>query len=486
VEATLMHRGRNTLFLLVIGLALGAYVYFVEMKREPKPEAAEAARTKVFKDLDAAKIESVTVKASAGDSTTLKKTNDAWQIVAPAESAVDVSEVSSVTTNLASLESTRVVDEQPKDLAKFGLAEPRVDITFRAAGDKADRRLQLGSKTPTGGDLYAKLANEPKVFLVPSYLESSLDRTTFQLRDKTTLKFDRDKTDSLEVAAAGAPAMKFVKHGEAWTMTQPVAARTESSAVEGLVGRIASAQMKSLAAQAPDAGELGTYGLAKPAVQVTVGAGSATAGLLVGNESQDSGAYAKDASRPMVFTIEKALADDLKKGPADYRLKDLLEFRAFTGKKIEIARGGVTHAFEKKKVAPEKGPEKGTEKGADKDAGKDGKAAPAVTAVTDAVETWTQTQPAPAAGAKVDATKIDDLATKLADLRADSFVDKLPAGATTFATVSTQFDEDGKSEQVTIYQSGADYFATRANDTGALKLKAADVEAVTKALDAIK
>jgi hypothetical protein len=462
VEATLMHRGRNTFLLLVIGLALGAYVYFVEMKRELPPDPTAAARTKVFKDLDAAKIETVTVKASAGDTTTLKKTNDAWQITAPVTSAVDVSEVSSVTTNLASLESERVVDEQPKDLAKFGLAEPHVDITFRAAGDKADRRLQLGIKTPTGGDLYAKLASEPKVFLVPAYLESSLDRGTFQLRDKTTLKFDRDKTDMLEVAAADAPAMKFVKQGESWTMTQPVAARTDSSAVEGLVGRIASAQMKSMAAQEPAASDLATYGVAKPAVQVTVGAGSATAGLLVGGDSQDGGAYAKDTSRPMVFTIEKALADDLKKGPAEYRQKDLLEFRVFTGKKIELTRGGVTHAFEKKK---------------DTAAAKD---APG------AAETWTQTQPAPAAGAKVDATKIDDFAGKLADLRADSFVDKLPAGATTFATLSTQFGEDRKSEQVTIYQSGADYFATRANDAGALKLKAADVEAVTKALDAIK
>lgn len=485
-----MHRGRNTLILLVIGLALGAYVYFVEMKRELPADPAAAVRTKVFKDLDAAKIETVTVKASAGDTTTLKKTNDTWQIVAPAESAVDVSEVSGVTTNLASLESERVVEEQPKDLAKFGLAEPRVDITFRAAGDKADRRLLLGIKTPTGGDLYAKLANEPKVFLVPAYLESSLDRGTFQLRDKTTLKFDRDKTDRVEVAASGEPAMTFVKQGESWTMTKPVAARTESSSVEGLVGRIASAQMKSMAAQDPDAAALATYGLAKPAVQVTVGAGSATAGLAIGNESQDGGAYAKDGARTMVFTIEKALADDLKKGPAEYRQKDLLEFRLFTGKKIELTRGGVTHAFEKKKAAAADGGAGAGKDGKDAKAGGASDAAAAAAAgvagAAAAAETWTQTQPALAAGAKVDASKIDDLAGKLADLRADSFVDKLPAGATTFATVSTQFGEDRKSEQVTIYQSGADYFATRANDAGALKLKAADVEAVTKALDAIK
>ena len=41
--------------------------------------------------------------------------------------------------------------------------------------------------------------------------------------------------------------------------------------------------------------------------------------------------YAKDVSRPLVFTVDKTLADDLKKSPADYRLKDIFDFREFTG-----------------------------------------------------------------------------------------------------------------------------------------------------------
>ena len=84
---------------------------------------------------------------------------------------------SSITSNLATLEATRVVDENAKDLAKYGLAEPAVEVAFKAAGDKDYRRLFVGGKTPTGGDLYAKLANDSKVLLIPAYLESSLDRS---------------------------------------------------------------------------------------------------------------------------------------------------------------------------------------------------------------------------------------------------------------------------------------------------------------------
>ncbi len=35
-----MNRGRNTLVLLIVAAALGAYVYFVESKHTPASEAA--------------------------------------------------------------------------------------------------------------------------------------------------------------------------------------------------------------------------------------------------------------------------------------------------------------------------------------------------------------------------------------------------------------------------------------------------------------
>ena len=49
----------------------------------------------------------------------------------------------------------------------------------------------------------------------------------------------------------------------------------------------------------------------------------------------------------MVFTVESALADELKKPADDFRLKDLFDARSFNTTRVEIARGGQTIAFEK-------------------------------------------------------------------------------------------------------------------------------------------
>jgi hypothetical protein len=253
--------------------------------------------------------------------------------------------------------------------------------------------------------------------------------------------------------ARGEGGVTVAKQGEAWTVTAPVTARADFGAVESLLSRLTGGQMKSIVSQGADqpAKPLRELGLEPAERRVTVSAGSTAATLLLGKATPEGDVYAKDASRPVVFTVEKALADDLAKGPEDFRSKDVFGFRAFTGTRLEIARGGTTIAFEKKK---------GTEK--------------------DAVEKWTQVQPAKT----VEEAKIDDLVSKVAGLRAESFVDAVPAGAAEFARISTKFDEGKQQETVVIHKAGEDYYATRAGDAGAARLLNVAVNDIVTALEA--
>src|SRR5512139_886822 len=188
---------RSTLLLLAILVGLVGYIYFVESKKPPGPEADET-KAKVF-SVTADKIRELSAKAASGERTVLRKSGTTWQILEPAAVPADESEVSGITSSLTSLEVQRSVAQNPRDLKQYGLAQPRVEIEFKAEGDKDSKRLLLGDKTATGGNMYAKLGNEKKVFLVSGYLDSSFDRTPFDLRDKTILKFDRSKADRVEV-----------------------------------------------------------------------------------------------------------------------------------------------------------------------------------------------------------------------------------------------------------------------------------------------
>ena len=106
-----------------------------------------------------------------------------------------------------------------------------------------------------------------------------------------------------------------------WQLAAPAEPRTDAVAIDSLVTRVAGAQMKSLAPGA----DLKEYGLDKPSVTARIGTGSSHATLLIGKTGAEGTVYAKDESRPAVFTLESAIADELKKDALQYRQKDLFD-----------------------------------------------------------------------------------------------------------------------------------------------------------------
>ena len=341
-----MRGAKSFLVLLVIAIAIGAYAYFVESKKE----VSDASTTKTEKvwTMDADKVEEIEVKASNGDRTTLKKNGGTWQITAPKPADADQSAASSMASSLASLESTKTVDEKPASVKAFELDPPNVSVRVRLAGEKEFREVDLGTKTPTGTDLYARVQGQPKVFLVGSYLDGQLNRTTFDLRDKSVLKFDRTKVDSLELKPSGSPDVSLTKKSsEEWRLTTPVAAKADFSVVDGVLSKISQTQMKSIVEEGDAAATLKKYGLDAPQVQAIIGAGSTRATLALGGKAPDGNLYARDLTRPMVFEVEASLLDDLKKKPDDVRQKMLFEFRSYTALNLDVAHGAEAFSFAK-------------------------------------------------------------------------------------------------------------------------------------------
>jgi hypothetical protein len=445
---------RSTIALVVVLAGLGGYIYFVTNKL-PEGGAPDAKKQeKVFASLQPEKIDEVKVSTAAGDATTLKKDGTAWKITQPSELPASESEVSGLTSALGSLEITRVIDENPANLNDYGLSNPRVEIDFKASGDKDYKKLYIGEKTPTGGDLFAKRNDDKKVFLIAAANDTSFNRTTFDLRDKTLLKFERDKVDALDISAGGK-TLAIAKDGGEWKMSKPVQTSADFGSVEGLVGRLQTVQMKSIAADNATPADLKKFGLDKPEATVNLSLGSAKATLLFGGKAADNTVYARDASKPSVVTVESALLDDMKKGADDYRRKDVFQFRPFNATHIEITRNGQTIALDRVKGQGDNAPDK-----------------------------WKRVTPA---GGDVDKEKSDNLLGKLSNIRVSSFVDSTAkTGLDKPAmTVVVKFDEGKKEDRATFGQVGNDVYVSRPGEPGAAKIDKADFDDVMKTLDDI-
>jgi hypothetical protein len=211
--------------------------------------------------------------------------------------------------------------------------------------------------------------------------------------------------------------------------------------------------MKSIAAAEIVDRDLAKYGLDKPELTATVGAGSARATLAVGKADESGNQYARDLAKPMVVTIDPALINALRNTPDSYRPKDVFEFRSFNATRLEITRGTSTVAFERV-----------TDK--------------------DGTTKWQRLDPAK----DVETTTMDALLSALSGLSVGSYVDaRTKTGAEApVATVTAKYDDGQKEDRVVFGRVGSDVFAMWPGETGAAKIDAAKFDEAIKALDAIK
>ncbi|MFN7978221.1 MAG: DUF4340 domain-containing protein [Vicinamibacterales bacterium] len=437
-----MGRAWSTLALVAVAAGLGAYIYFVDAEKTDTEVKAKVF-TVAMDDVEELRV------TAKGDTTLLRKANGTWALVEPVATDADANDVNTLLSSLTGLEVNREVDPKAADLAQFGLATPKADITFKAKGGVTGR-IRLGDATPSGSDLYAVKGDDARVFLVSTFVETNLARSSFDLRDKRVLRFERDKADGIELTAAGKPAVTFARTNSDWRMTAPVNARGDYGAIEGLLTRLTTTMMTAI--ETTDISDLKKYGLDKPASTLAVKAGSATSTIAVGTTA-DGKAYARDLSRPMVFTVDPAFATELLKDANDYRRKDLMEFKPFSLKEATFTRGAQAIVLKKARTAD------------------------------NAPDKWTVT--ADGSTRDADGAQVDELLSKVGLLRADAFVATAPAGATTpLLKVKAAFDES-KTEEASIGKAGADTFGTRADEPGALKLPPTALDDVMKALDTL-
>lgn len=437
-----MGRIWSTGIMVLVLAGLVGYIYFVDSKQEP---SGTTTKEKLFGSLQADDIEEVQVKSADGETTRLQKADGNWQLIEPVKAAADTSEITTIASSLASLEIQRVVDENPADLKQYGLEPARVEVAFRPKGEKELKRVQIGEKTPTGTDLYARLPDQKRVFLVSSFLDSTFNKNTFALRDRRILVFDRNMVDGLELTS-GSSKTQLVKSGAEWRLASPISVRADFAAVEGALERLSSTQMQSIVE--PEGKDLAKFGLTKPTGTIVIKTGSSSATLTLGS-TENALLHARDSSRPMVFTIAPILREDVIRSVNEFRRKDLFDGRAFTAAKVEIKRGAETIALEKSK-------------------GKDN------------ADVWKSS------GKDIDSAKADDLLTKLTALRAASFEDQPHASLKAPALVVTVHFGENKQETVTIGRSGTDVFASRSDEPGTAKVDGTGLDDVMKAIDEVK
>jgi hypothetical protein len=406
-----------------------------EAAKEGKPSPDAPPKILELKEENIGQLE---IKTRDAGSTVLKKNSSGkWDITAPAPMAADSGTVSSIFSTVSSLSADRVVDENPADLASYGLDPPVATVTFTGTDGKTTT-LRIGEATATGSDVYVMKEGDKRLFTAYSSVKDSLAKNSKDLRDKHLMLFDQEKMSRVELAAAGKTPIEFGRIGQnEWQILKPKPMRADGWQIEDLLGRLKQVALDpEVDSQKAAAG----FASAQPVATVKVTGPDGVKTIEIRKAKDD--VYAKSSLVSGTFKVNKDAADNLGKSVDEFRNKKLFDFAFNDPSKIEIKDGATNLALEKT---------------ADK---------------------WSS------GGKTMDSVSVQNVIDKLRDLSAAKFVD---SGFTTPAIELTVVSDQGKrTEKVQIAAAGNDFLARRENDSSLYQLTGDAIKDLRQAAGGVK
>lgn len=157
---------RTTLVLLVVLVALGAYVWFGEFNAG-KPTMPALTPTPVVLNFPIEEVTEMTVESGEGRVVLLHGSGSEWKLVEPVVDDADPGRMNVLMYKFSDLEASRAITDSVGSLADYGLDEPIVTSTFKFK-DGSTITLAVGSAVPTGAGHYAKRSDQDAVYLIPT------------------------------------------------------------------------------------------------------------------------------------------------------------------------------------------------------------------------------------------------------------------------------------------------------------------------------
>jgi hypothetical protein len=434
-------RFRGLLVAVVVLAALGGAVYWsnkVKKAQEGKPAADAPPQILTIPEAQFQRLE--LRKAGSEPVVLQKNASGRWEMLSPPNWAVDQDAVGGIVNTLASLASSRLVEEKTTDLSPFGLAAPLLNVTIGRRDGKT-QRLLLGDDSPAGGGTFAKLDGDPRVFTIASYSKSGLEKTARDLRDKRLLTFDPEKLTRVELVAKGQTTEFGRNSQNEWQIIRPRPLRADGGQVEELVRRLTEARMDATVTDEDEKKAASSFSGAAPAGVARTTDASGTQQIEIRKDKEGS-YYARSSAIEGVHRVASDVGVGLEKSLDDFRNKKVFDFGFSDPVKVEIRDGARQAAYQK---LPDK---------------------------------WMS------GSTQMDAATVNAVVDRLRNLTAAKFVDR---GLTAPIFEAAVTSNGGKRvEKVFISKEGADFFARREGEPSVYQLDAQAVADLQKVASAVK
>lgn len=287
----MMQVRKNVLTMAVLAAiagAFGLYAFYGVAEPERKKDAEKAEAEKIISFGQAADAEDAGTRAlkftrlevtAKGETTTLEKQDDKWQLLSPVKAPADAFTVDGITSQLQTAKFKDTVEESPSPeaLKRYGLDTPRFIVKATVApesgGGAKEVTLRGGIENTFDGSVYVQRDGDPKVFSVQGGVRWSLEKNTFDLRDKQVLGVPEKDVTGIEISVFGDKGQKtgglVAKRVDekTWRLESPEAVGADAQAVTTFLGGLKN--HRATAFRTDSSEERAKLGFDKPVAQAT-------------------------------------------------------------------------------------------------------------------------------------------------------------------------------------------------------------------------
>ncbi|MBI5571946.1 MAG: DUF4340 domain-containing protein [Desulfomonile tiedjei] len=331
------------LIYLVILVALGAYVYVVEIREKQKQEAIEEKSQKIV-SLVTEKVVKVELISRDGGTIQIEKPANIWVMNDPVKTKADEPQVLGMLQSLAEAKSEKVVLEKDVKWLDYGLDKPAFSLVVSTEDQRAD--ISFGALNAAKTSYYVRVDKEPRLLLVADTLKNSLNRSVFDLRDKSVFRVAEADVDRMVIQRQGAVTDFERKAPDKWVLTKPDSFAVKYQAARRNLKTLTALTAKEIIDEPQKEGD--PYGLDNPGETIFLGGNKVQQTLLVGKAktkgpesvSPDSDRYTRIKGQDTIYLVDGKVLNSLTLDPDKIRDRSVLDFNPTEINKAEIELDG--------------------------------------------------------------------------------------------------------------------------------------------------
>ncbi len=324
-------------------LVVIATVYFLDDQSIKKQAELEEKEKELF-TLEEDQVDAIRVVNANGEFSA-KRDGELWMMTHPFSAPGDKTLWDNLASNFTASKRQQLIAEEVQDLSPFGLDAPSIQVTLSDEAGENTTTMSIGDEAPLQSRYYALIKGSSDVITVGSSLQSTANKTLFELRDKTVVAFETDDVQRIDVQCAAIAYTVERKGEDGWIVTEPVEGLADESKLRSFLNTIKGSEIKQFIDEEPEL--LASYGLAEPATKVVFWTGEpgneaswASRALLVGATSLSENVYAMRDGDKNVFAISPNEFNDMPLTWDDLRKTKISNMRSWGVKRFSIVSAG--------------------------------------------------------------------------------------------------------------------------------------------------